>query len=89
MHCFLQDSQVHVFKKQYVKPMEQVAQSSGGPGPCHTSVDLAHFVCLSRMVGSVSRTMTSGLRVTARLSGMLDKFSADEVNQYFLSSNVK
>lgn len=33
--------------------------------------------------GTVSRTMTAGLRVTAKLSGMDSKYSAEEGNKSF------
>ena len=59
VYCVVQDSPAATLQKQkYMKPVEQVAQCSGGPVSFQPFVDVAHFVCIQGIVGTVSRTMT-------------------------------
>ncbi len=39
-----------IFKKHYVKAIEQMAQSHKGAASCQTFVDMVHFVCIQSTV---------------------------------------
>ncbi|KAL0021515.1 hypothetical protein WJX77_002863 [Trebouxia sp. C0004] len=84
----VQDSPVNIAQK-FSKPLEQVAQSSGGLASCHTLVHMAHFVCIQSTVGAVSRLMSNGLKVTARLLGMEPNTMTMRSLESSMSSPVK
>ncbi|KAL0021514.1 hypothetical protein WJX77_002863 [Trebouxia sp. C0004] len=86
--CSFQDSPVNIAQK-FSKPLEQVAQSSGGLASCHTLVHMAHFVCIQSTVGAVSRLMSNGLKVTARLLGMEPNTMTMRSLESSMSSPVK